>query len=46
LQICEEKHLVFNWEKYHFMVREDIMLGHLVSEWRTEVDRTKIKVIK
>jgi hypothetical protein len=29
---CEEKHLVLNWEKCYFMVREGIVLGHLVSE--------------
>ena len=28
LQRCEEKHLVLNWEKCHFMVREGIVLGH------------------
>ena len=32
LQRCEEKNLVLNWEKYHFMVREGIVLGHLVYE--------------
>ena len=32
LQRCEEKHLVLNWEKCHFMVREGIVLGHLVSK--------------
>ena len=32
LQRYEEKQLVLNWEKYHFMVREGIVLGHLVSE--------------
>ena len=46
LQRCEEKHLVLNWEKYHFMVREGIVLGHLVSEWGIQVDRAKIKVIE
>ena len=46
LQRCEEKHLVLNWEKFHFMVREGIVLGHLVSEHGTEVDRAKIEVIK
>lgn len=30
LQRCVEKHLVLSWEKYHFMVREGIVLGHLV----------------
>ncbi|KAL1203436.1 putative mitochondrial protein [Cardamine amara subsp. amara] len=42
---CEEKHLVINWEKYHFMVRDGIALGHHVSEIWIEVDRTKIEVI-
>ena len=32
LQRCQEKDLVLNWEKCHFMVREGIVLGHLVSE--------------
>jgi hypothetical protein len=46
LQRCEEKHLVLNWEKYHFMVREGIVLGHLVSKRGIEVDRAKIEVIE
>jgi hypothetical protein len=46
LQRCEEKHLVLNWEKCHFMVREGIVLGHLVSEQGIEVDRAKIEVIE
>ena len=32
LQRCEEKHSVLNWKKCHFMVREGIVLGHLVFE--------------
>lgn len=32
LQRCEEVNLVLNWEKCHFMVREGIVLGHMVSE--------------
>ena len=35
-----------NWEKCHFMVREGIVLGHLVSERGIEVDRAKIEVIE
>ena len=31
LQRCEETNLVLNWEKYHFMVKEGIVLGHKVS---------------
>jgi hypothetical protein len=45
LQRCEEKDLVLNWEKCHFMVREGIVLGHLVSERGIEVDKAKIEVI-
>ena len=43
LQRCQEKDLVLNWEKCHFMVREGIVLGHLVSEKGIEVDRAKIE---
>jgi len=32
LQRCQEKHLILNWEKCHFMVQEGIVLGHRVSE--------------
>jgi hypothetical protein len=46
LQRCEEKHLVLNWEKCHFMVREVIVLGHQISERGIEVDRDKIEVIE
>jgi hypothetical protein len=46
LKRCQETHLVLNWEKCHFMVREGIVLGHNVSEKGIEVDRTKIKVIE
>jgi hypothetical protein len=46
LQRCEEKHLVLNWQKYHFMVREGIVLGHLVSKRGIKVDGTKIEVIE
>jgi hypothetical protein len=33
LQRCEEKHLVLNWQKCHFMVRKGIVLGHLISKY-------------
>ena len=46
LQRCEEKHLVLNWEKCHFMVREGIVLGHLVFEQGIEVDKAKIEAIE
>jgi hypothetical protein len=46
LQRCQEKDLILNWEKCHFMIREGIILGHLVSERGIEVDMAKIKVIE
>jgi len=46
LQRCEEKHLVLNWKKCNFMVREGIVLGHLVLERGIEVGKAKIEVIK
>ncbi|GKA33615.1 reverse transcriptase domain-containing protein [Tanacetum coccineum] len=42
---CEETNLVLNWEKYHFMVNEGIVLGHKISGKGIEVDKAKIVVI-
>ncbi|GJV73855.1 reverse transcriptase domain-containing protein [Tanacetum coccineum] len=44
-QCYEDAHLVLNWEKYHFMVKEGILLGHKVSKAGLEVDKAKIDVI-
>jgi hypothetical protein len=41
----EEKNLVLNWEKCHFMVTNDIVLGHIVSSEGIEVDKSKMKLI-
>ena len=46
LQRCQEMDLILNWDKYHFMVREGIVFGHLVSERGIEVDKAKIEVIE
>ena len=46
LQRCQEKDLILNWEKCQFMVREGIILGHLVSKRGIEVDKAKIEVIE
>jgi len=43
LSRCEE--LVLNWEKCHFMVTNDIVLGHIVSSKGIEVDKSKIELI-
>ncbi|GJY91794.1 reverse transcriptase domain-containing protein [Tanacetum coccineum] len=45
LKRCEETNLVLNWEKWHFMVKEGIVLGHKVSGSGIEVDKAKIKGI-
>nr|GEW15057.1 DNA-directed DNA polymerase [Tanacetum cinerariifolium] len=45
LQRCEDTNLVLNWEKYHFMVKEGIVLGHKISKNGLEVDRSKVDVI-
>nr|GEV18777.1 reverse transcriptase domain-containing protein [Tanacetum cinerariifolium] len=45
LQHCKDAHLVLNWENFHFMVKEEIVLGHKVSSVRLKVDKAKINVI-
>ncbi|GKD34359.1 ribonuclease H-like domain-containing protein, partial [Tanacetum coccineum] len=45
LQHGKDAHLVLNWEKCHFMVKEEIVLGHKVSSAGLEVDKAKIDVI-
>ncbi|GJW35080.1 reverse transcriptase domain-containing protein [Tanacetum coccineum] len=45
LNRCEETNLVLNWEKFHFMVKEWITLGHKVSGLIIEDDKAKIKAI-
>ena len=42
---CEEKNLVLNWEKCHFMVNDGIVLGHKVSAAGIEVDQAMIEVM-
>ncbi|XP_071695260.1 uncharacterized protein [Rutidosis leptorrhynchoides] len=36
-----ETNLVLSWEKSHFMVREGVVLGYIVSEQGFEVDRAR-----
>ncbi|GJT40129.1 reverse transcriptase domain-containing protein [Tanacetum coccineum] len=45
LKRCENTNLVLNWEKFQFMVKEGIVLGHKVSGSGIEVDKAKIKAI-
>ncbi|KAM1672234.1 hypothetical protein ACFXTN_037149 [Malus domestica] len=46
LKRCVETNLVLNWEKCHFMVKQGIVLGHIVSEKGIEVDKSKIDLVR
>jgi hypothetical protein len=43
---CAEKDLVLNWEKCHFMVKQDIVLRHVISERGIKVDKAKVKMVE
>jgi hypothetical protein len=43
---CGEVDLVLNWEKCHFMVKQGIVLGHVISERGIEVDKGKVEVVE
>ena len=45
LERCKEKYLVLNWEKCQFMVKQGIVLGHVISKKGIEVDKAKIDLI-
>ncbi|RDY00100.1 Retrovirus-related Pol polyprotein from transposon 17.6, partial [Mucuna pruriens] len=45
LKRCVDTNLVLSFEKFHFMVTEGIVLGHLVSNRGIEVDKAKIDII-
>lgn len=45
LQSCVETNLVQNWEKFHFMVEEGIVLGHKFLAEGIQVDQTYVEVI-
>ena len=46
LKRCIETNLVLNWEKCHFMVKQGIVLGHVISEKGIEVDKAKVDLIR
>ncbi|KAM2983177.1 hypothetical protein FF2_009137 [Malus domestica] len=46
LKRCMETNLVLNWEKCHFMVKQGIVLGHIVSARGIEVDKSKIDLVR
>ena len=46
LQRCQDKNLALNWEKGHFMVTKGIVLEHMISAARIEVDQEKVSIIR
>ena len=42
----QNKNLALNWKKCHFMVKEGIVLGHMISAAGLEVDQAKVSIIK
>ena len=45
LERCKEKHLVLTWKKYQFIVRERIVLGHVVLKKKIEMVKAKVDPI-
>jgi hypothetical protein len=43
---CAEVDLVLNWEKCHFMVKQGIVLEHVISERGIEVDKAKVETVE
>jgi hypothetical protein len=46
LRSCAVVDLVLNWEKCHFMVKQGIVLGHVISERGIEVDKAKVEMVE
>ena len=42
----QDNNLAWNWEKFHFMVTEGIVLRHKISSVGLEVDQAKVFIIK
>jgi hypothetical protein len=40
-----KENLIMNWEKCHFMVKQGIVLGHVISHRGIEVDKAKVDLI-
>jgi hypothetical protein len=43
---CGEVDLVLNWEKCHFMLKQGIVLGHVIFKRGIEVDKAKVEVVE
>ena len=45
LEVYSRKRLMLSWEKSNFMLREGVVLGHLILSKGLEVDKAKIEII-
>jgi hypothetical protein len=43
---CAEVDFVLNWEKCQFMVKQGIVLGHVISDRGIKVDRAKVETVE
>jgi hypothetical protein len=43
---CAEVDSVLNWEKCHFMIKQGIVLGHVISERGIKVDKAKVETVE
>ena len=46
LQYCKSMNLVLNWKKWDFMVQEQVVLGHIVSNKGIDVNKAKMEVME
>ena len=44
LKRCIGTNFILSWEKSHFMVWKEIVLGHIISEREIEVAKAKVEV--
>jgi len=42
---CSDKRLTLNWDKCHFKVKIGIVLGHIISNEKIEVDKAMMDLI-
>jgi hypothetical protein len=42
---CAEVDFLLNWEKCHFMVKQGIVLEHVISESGIEVEKAKVETV-
>lgn len=46
LKRCEDLNLVLNWEKFHYMAKEAIVLDHQILEKGIHVNMARVEVIE